>query len=103
MSAWIWWISVGLLAIALLPLPYGYYLFLRLALCITAGLIAYWAFERKSEQIGLWTIVFGVIALLYNPIFRIHLTREIWSVLNVLTAAVYAGHWLFVARRTDID
>jgi hypothetical protein len=27
--------------------------------------------------------VLGVTAAIYNPIIRVHLTREIWSVLNV--------------------
>ena len=27
-------------------------------------------------------------ALVYNPIFRVHLNRELWSIINIVTIAI---------------
>ncbi|MBN1602161.1 MAG: hypothetical protein JW915_11160 [Chitinispirillaceae bacterium] len=35
-----------------------------------------------------WIIVLGSMALVYNPIIRVHLTREIWSIVNIITILV---------------
>lgn len=62
--------------------PYGYYVFLRLVCCVV---FAYLAFQAFSKQKHGWGWAFVVTALLYNPIIRVNLSREIWSVINVLT------------------
>lgn len=65
--------------------PYGYYILLRWVCC--AG-FAYLAIQALAQEKHDWVWVFGVIAVLYNPIIRVHLTREIWSVANVATIVV---------------
>lgn len=77
--------AATLLALAVLPWPYGYYRFLRLAATAAACILAYEARRNDSE---LWMVAFIAIALLFNPIFRIPLEREVWSVLNVICAVV---------------
>lgn len=37
---------------------------------------------------GGWTWLLGTIALVYNPVLTVHLTREIWSVVNIATVVV---------------
>lgn len=86
------WVAPAVLLIAaLLPWPYGYYVLLRLAVFAASTLIAYeqWRFD---DAVSGWVVAFGAVALLYNPIMPIHLTREIWSVVNVATAAVFLAH-----------
>ena len=95
LPAVVWFVPVGLLAIALLHMPNGYYVFLRLALCLTSGVIAYQFWSRST----LWGATFVGSALLYNPVFRIHLERETWSWINVATAAIYLAHWFWVGRK----
>ena len=34
----------------------------------------------------------GTTSILYNPFLPIFLTREIWSLLNVVSAALFVGH-----------
>jgi hypothetical protein len=79
-------IGVALLAWGLLPInPYGYYLFLRVVVC---GITAYLAFQaHETRKIG-WCWTLGITAIIYNPVIRVHLTREVWSVLNVATIAI---------------
>jgi hypothetical protein len=35
-----------------------------------------------------WAWIFGVLALLYNPIFRVHLDRNTWIGVNWFTVGV---------------
>jgi hypothetical protein len=69
--------------IALANLPYGYYQLLRIVVSGSAMWIAY-SFHRHSSIIG--AFVFGAIAIIFNPIAKIHMEREVHSVVNVLTA-----------------
>ena len=65
--------------------PYGYYILLR---CVCCAAFAFLAIQALAQENQPWAWVLGVIAVVYNPIFRIHLTREIWSVVNIATIIV---------------
>ena len=77
-----------MLAWALNPAnPYGYYILLRIVCCAVCAYLALTAAGTGKTQ---WTWILGIFAVIYNPIVRIHLTREIWSVVNVVTIIVLA-------------
>jgi uncharacterized membrane protein YhaH (DUF805 family) len=67
--------------------PYGYYVLLRIVLCAICAFLAFRAHAIGNDK---WVWVLGVTAAIYNPILRIHLTREIWSVVNIATVVVLA-------------
>ena len=96
----IWLLPAGLLVLALLPWPYGYYNFLRLCVCAIAAWIAYTQW-RHDNAISGWVIVMGATALLYNPFLPIYLTREIWSVLNLVSAGLFVGHLWAIRQLTS--
>ena len=77
------------LAGALLPMPYGYYMLLRLLIC---GVAAYLASEDAQGGRTAWAWLLGACAVLYNPIFKFPLGREIWTYVNVATIALLAIH-----------
>ena len=90
---WILWAGpVVMLVAALLPWPYGYYNFLRFCVCGAAAFLAYqqWTHDDAASK---WVVVLVGIALLYNPLVPVHLTREIWIVLNVGTAIAFVSHF----------
>ena len=101
---WILWVGpIVMLVAALLPWPYGYYNFLRICVCGAAAFLAYqqWTHDNAASK---WVVVLAAIGVLYNPLVPIHLTREIWSVLNVATAAAFVGHLRslqFILRETS--
>lgn len=68
--------------------PYGYYVLLRWVCC---GVFAYLAFHAFNQKRQAWVWILGITAGIYNPIVPVHLTREIWSVVNVITIAVAAA------------
>ena len=85
LRAGIWLGPILLLLIALLDMPYGYYQILRV---ITFCASVYLA-TQENERGDLWFWAFVACAITYNPIFRLSLGREIWSLVNVLTIVIY--------------
>ena len=77
----LWFAPIIFLIIALLPLPYGYYQIMRWIICGCAIGIAYTRFQNKGWDYV--TIIFALIAAVYNPITTIHLEKEIWMVVNL--------------------
>ena len=65
--------------------PYGYYILLRWVCCAVFAYLAFQAFAKEKKG---WVWVLGVTAAIYNPVIRIHLTREIWSIVNVVTIII---------------
>lgn len=76
--------TAALLALAVLPLPYGYYQLLRLVATGVFAWAAIVAFGRNSAGIG-----FGcaVLALLFNPLLPVYLPKAVWIPID-LGAAV---------------
>ena len=93
----VWFVPAILLLVAVFPWPYGFYIFLRLGISIVGAWLAYEQWKHDDAVSG-WVVALGAIALLYNPLIPIHLTREIWSVLNIATAGLFVGHFFFLRR-----
>jgi hypothetical protein len=70
-----------LLIICLFNLPYGYYQFVRIAGLIGFAYLAYQAHEqgRQTEM-----FIYGGLALLFQPFFKISLGRQMWNVVDVV-------------------
>ena len=83
----LWLAPIALLLTALLSLPYFYYQLMRWAICGCAAYLAY--NDYKKNGCGFLTVAFIVIAIVYNPIEPIHLFREAWVVINVITLFVF--------------
>lgn len=56
--------------VGLLKLPYGYYVILRATICIAAAFGFSLAVQRRSDR---WMWIYGVTAILYNPVFPVRL------------------------------
>jgi len=66
--------------------PNGYYIFLRWITCITSILVVLQAFEKNID----WAkVVFIVIAILFNPLAPIYLSRSTWIPLDIITAIFF--------------
>ena len=97
----VWIVPAVLLVLALLPWPYGYYNFLRLGVSLVSGWLAYEQWRHDNAVSG-WVVGLGATALLFNPLLPIHLTREIWNVLDLAAAGLLIGH-LRALRRLITD
>ena len=67
--------------LCLADMPYGFYQFVRFAGLIGFAILAYQANQqgRQAEM-----IIYGGLALLFQPFFKISLGREMWNVVDVV-------------------
>lgn len=68
-------------------LPYGYFTLLRFVVCAVGAYVAYKTYEKDNESLLVW--LFGGIAILFNPIIPIHLTREVWWIIDLMVGGVF--------------
>lgn len=94
--AWLSW-AIGIAClVAILDMPYGYYQFLRLVVTAYAAYVSYVYFRADRVEIA-WAFVF--IALIYNPVFPIAMTKGVHAIFNVLAAAsIFAEFYLVRSR-----
>lgn len=62
-------------------MPYGYYQLVRFTAMISFGFLAVKSYDRKDGQLA---FTYGALALLFQPIFKISLGRDIWNVIDVI-------------------
>ena len=80
--------AILLILAPLISFPYGFYMFLRLIVTITSIIIVIYNI-KAAGGVNETTILFGLIAILYNPIIPVNLTREIWMPINFVTSGIY--------------
>ena len=82
----IWHASSLLLVMAVLPLPYGYYMLLRLLITASAAYVAY---KNFNKEMPVWGIVFVIVALLFNPLYVVHFDKTLWVIIDILVASLF--------------
>lgn len=82
------WIASAFLFISVIPgLPYGYYQLLRWLVC---GSACYGALQAHEQNQQYWKCVFIGLAVIFNPILPIHLSRELWLPIDIASSIVFA-------------
>ena len=74
-------VLIILLFLCVLDMPYGFYQFVRFAAFIGFGILAYHSNEREDKT---QMIIYGGLALLFQPFLKVALGREMWNVLDVI-------------------
>lgn len=77
-------IKIGLAILffpCLINMSYGFYQLVRFAALVGFVILAYQAYEEKNEKIS---IVYLALALLFQPLFKIPLGRELWNIVDVI-------------------
>ncbi|MFY8189150.1 MAG: DUF6804 family protein [Flavobacterium sp.] len=70
-----------LLFLCLANMPYGYYQFVRFAALIGFSILAYQANQQEKPT---EMIIFGALALLFQPFLKVALGRELWNIVDVI-------------------
>ena len=78
--------SIVMLLLAILPLPYGYYILLKLVVCFTALFLAWFSYKRKRIR---WMWVMGFLALIFNPVIPLYFGREFWIFVDLITVLIF--------------
>lgn len=76
------YITAGFLFFGILPLPYGYYTLLRIIVCGVFAWAAYISYEKNQTMLP-W--VFVLLALIFNPIIKVYLPKEVWAIINLFS------------------
>lgn len=77
--------AAAIIAAAALPRPYGIYVFIRIIGTITFACLAYESWKQGHELLP-WA--YGAAVILFNPIIPIHLSKTLWTVIDLAAAAV---------------
>ncbi|GEM_PF-1351143 len=85
---WLSIVSGALLLLAILPIwPDAYYELLRWIIFTSTIIVAWRRSHGIRPTIGL--LLFGAIALLFNPIAPVHLNKFIWVVIYLISAIIF--------------
>ena len=79
-----------LLLLCLAPMPYGYYQLVRF---IAAFSFCIYAWHHYSQKQTTGKIIFGGLALLFQPFFKIALGRTTWNIVDVIVAGILLWMW----------
>ena len=67
--------------LCLLDMPYGYYQLIRFLALVGFAILAYKSYQRQENTI---TIVYVGLAILFQPLLKISLGRELWNIVDVV-------------------
>lgn len=85
----------SLLFLGLFSLPIGYYTFLRIIVFVTAGL---YLIQHYNGELKPWIIVFGILMIIFNPVFPVYLgEKSRWLLIDIIAGA------LFLAKAFNLD
>lgn len=86
---WIFIIPIIFLLIGVCDMPSGYYTFMRIIVFISGLLIGHMCY-KENDRINLWTVLFALITVLFNPVVPVYLyDKEAWVVLDLIGAAIF--------------
>ncbi|MBQ7869972.1 MAG: hypothetical protein IJ355_06585 [Prevotella sp.] len=78
-------ILIVMLLLCLAPMPYGYYEIVRVVAMVIFGAMAYGYHEARKDGL---MVTCGVLAVLFQPFFKIALGRTMWNIVDVAVAAL---------------
>ncbi|WP_200975612.1 DUF6804 family protein [Echinicola sp. 20G] len=67
--------------LCLIDMPYGYYQLVRFVALVGFTVLAYQA-NKQGKQTEM--VIYGALALLFQPFFKIALGRELWNIVDVI-------------------
>ena len=80
--------------------PYGVYTLLRIVVTLSAAFIIYDSY-KKTNNINPIIVIFSIILIIFNPIFPIRLSKEMWLPIDLITAAIYFYHYIKIIKHND--
>lgn len=86
---WIFLVPAAFLLLGIADMPMGYYTFMRIVVFL-AGIFAAFMSYSENESINFWTIIFALVAILFNPIIPVYLhDKEVWAILDSIGAVIF--------------
>ena len=96
-------IPAGLLIVSnLTTFPVSFDTFVKMIICFSSGTIIFYGF-KSAKGINETIIIFSLILILFNPVFPIHLEKELWLPINFLTSGIYIYGYFNVLKNCKIS
>ena len=80
----------------------GFDAFVKMIICFSSGTIIFYGF-KSAKGINETIIIFSLILILFNPVFPIHLEKELWLPINLLTSGIYIYGYFNVLENTKVS
>ena len=84
--------------ICLADLPYGFYQFVRFAALVGFAILAYKANDKENKT---EMIIYICLAVLFQPLIKISLGREIWNVVDVIVGLALLVSVFIIPKSTN--
>ena len=91
-------ILAAMLLLCLAPMPYGYFNLVRFVMMVACGWMAY-QYYQGQKTVGTW--VFGILAMLFQPMYKITLGRTVWNIVDVIVAIFFIVMFFFERKREE--
>jgi hypothetical protein len=75
-------------------MPYSFYQFVRFVALIGFAILAYQALQENRQT---EVIIYALLAILFQPFFKIALGRDLWNVVDVIVGLVVS---IFIKQKT---
>jgi hypothetical protein len=90
---WVWFVPAGVAILALLGLVPGIYSIVRFVV-FSFSLYICWLELQSEGRVKEWIVIFGLSAIIFNPLVPVFLPREIWVVLDITVAGLFLLHYV---------
>jgi len=91
-------VLAAMLVLCLAPMPYGYYMIVRVIAMVIFAIICYNYWQKGEKDLA---VILVILCALYQPFFKIPLGKTIWGVVNVATAIMLVGLWMKEKREDE--
>lgn len=92
-------IAAAMLLAAVGTWPYGYYMVVRV---VTCGVAVYVAFFSLGNNVTWAAWVFGIMAVVFNPIIKFHLGKEGWQLMDVIAAVLMLVAVVAIKKKPEV-
>jgi hypothetical protein len=92
--------GIFLCVIPFFKFPYGVYTLLRIVITLSSAFIIYENY-KKTKNVNTTIIIFSIILIVFNPIFPIRLSKDMWLPIDLVTATIYFYHYIKIGKQND--
>ena len=96
---WFFLVPAIFLLLGLADMPIGYYTFMRIVVFLASAFFALVSYKER-DKIDFWTVVFGLVAILFNPIIPVYLhDKDASAVFDVIGAITFIIKGVLVSKK----
>jgi hypothetical protein len=89
--------AIFLCVVPFFKFPYGIYTLLRIVVTLSSAFIIYDNY-KKINSVNSTIVIFSVILIIFNPLFPIRLSKEMWLPIDLVTAGTYFYYYIKFRR-----